>query len=484
MPWAWPTSWSPPASRPPRSRCTCRSGGVVDLDIGNTGVTDTAFPFLLFVSQVETERLLERYLNERQVQVERPAELLSFTRDPGGVTALVQHGDGRQESLRADYLVGCDGAHSVVRKKLGLHFEGEAYAQDFVLADVDISWPLSHRQLSISLGDHGTFVVFPMKGENAYRIIAARSGITPASEGEPTLADIQALADQHSPVPAVLSAPRWLARFRLHHRAVDRYRVGRCLVAGDAAHIHSPAGGQGMNTGLQDATNLAWKLALVLRGTAPESLLESYHDERWPVGQALLRTTDRMFSLSTSRNRLLVGLRNLLLPPVAEGVMANRRLRARIFRFVGQLTIAYKDSPIVAEDLHGASREFRQAPAKGERVPGVIRGGERLRARLRSTQHHLLAFTGAAPTLDLHALQQQLTAALGPGLGEVILIWRGDGEAPAKSIHDDTGALHESFGLSGPGLYLLRPDGYVAFRTASLDLAALRAYRERIYPTS
>jgi 2-polyprenyl-6-methoxyphenol hydroxylase-like FAD-dependent oxidoreductase len=455
---------------------------VADLDISGTGITDTAYPFLLFVSQVETERLLERYLTEHGVQVERPLELLSFKSDASKVTAQLQHGDGRSETVQATYLIGCDGAHSVVRKGLGLSFAGEAYAQDFVLADVEIDWPLSHRQLTISLSDDGVFVVFPMKGERAYRIIAARAGSPAADAGDPTLAELQALAAARSPVPLTLSAPRWLARFRLHHRAVDRYRCGRCFVAGDAAHIHSPAGGQGMNTGIQDAANLAWKLALVLRGEAPESLLDSYHEERWPVGQALLRTTDRMFSMGTTRNRLLVGARNLLLPLVSRALQ-SQLLRQRLFRFIGQLGIAYPTSRIVEERLDGADRRFRQAPGKGERAPAVLHGGEALRTRLRGPRHHLLVFTGRSKGLELEALQQKVQEALGPHkrLCEVVLIWRGDGVGPRGSIYDDRGLLHERYGLDGPGLYLLRPDGYIAFRAPRIDTAALGAYLQRVF---
>lgn len=456
---------------------------IADLSISNTGVTDTAYPFLLFVSQVETERVLLRYLNEQGVQVEQPLELLSFKSDAGGVTAQLQHGDGRKETVRADYVVGCDGAHSAVRKGLGLQFLGEAYEQDFVLADVDIDWPIGHNQLTISVNDDGAFVVFPMKGERAYRVIAARAGSPAADASDPTLAELQALADRRSPVPLTLSAPRWLARFRLHHRAVNRYQIGRGFVAGDAAHIHSPAGGQGMNTGIQDAANLAWKLALVLRGQAPQSLLASYHDERWPVGQALLRTTDRLFSMGTSRSRLLIGARNLLLPPLAGRIFGSRWLRQRLFRLIGQLDIAYPASPIVDENLEGASRSFRHAPGKGERAPAVLKGGEALRTRLRGPKHHLLAFTGSAMGLELESLQRRLLEALGPhkAMCEVILIWRGDGIGPIGSIYDDHGVLHACYGLEGPGLYLIRPDGYIAFRSAGLHLAPLQAYLQKVY---
>jgi 2-polyprenyl-6-methoxyphenol hydroxylase-like FAD-dependent oxidoreductase len=470
---------------------------VAALDIKKTGITDTAFPFLLFVSQVETERVLEGHLNRLGAAVERPVELVSFTQDANGVTAELQHGDGRRETVRAGYLVGCDGAHSAVRKGLGLRFEGEAYAQDFILADVEISWSLGHDQLSVCLNDDGTFVVFPLKDERLYRIITIRTTAPAADAGDPTLAEMQALADQRSPVPLTLSAPRWLARFRLHHRAASAYRVGRGFVAGDAAHIHSPAGGQGMNTGIQDAANLAWKLALIVRWQAPASLLDSYHDERWPVGQALLKTTDRLFSAGTSRNRLLVGLRNLVMPTVAERVMGSRRLRARMFRFIGQLGIGYPRSPIVDENLAGAERRFRAAPGKGERAPLTVltaaADGEKaitISPRLRSGRHHLLVFTGPPPASEPAALRPKVNEALGPhqALCDLLFIrhgLQGEGAAPDVAgdlVNDDGGVLHELYGLSGPGLYLIRPDGYIAFRTPGLDTAALAAYLRRVYP--
>ena len=458
---------------------------IADLVIKDTGITDTAYPFLLFVSQVETERVLERYLNDQGVQVERPLELVSFKSEATKVTAQLVHGDGRKETVQASYLIGCDGAHSAVRKGLGLKFEGEAYEQDFVLADVDIDWPIGHQQLTISLSDDGVFVVFPMKGERAYRIIAARAGAPKADAGEPTLEELQALAAARSPVPLTLSCPRWLARFRLHHRAVERYSAGRGFVAGDAAHIHSPAGGQGMNTGIQDAANLAWKLALVLRGQAPDTLLDSYHDERWPIGQALLRTTDRMFSVGTTRNRLLIGARNLLVP-LAGKVMQSRTLRQRMFRFVGQLGIAYPASPIVDERMEGAGSRFRHAPGKGARAPGLLRGGDALRTLLRGAKHHLLVFTGSSKGLELEALQRRMQDALGPhkGMCEVIVIWRGDGIGPKGSIYDDHGVLHERYGLDHSGLYLIRPDGYIAFRAPRLDTAALQSYLQRVFAAS
>src|SRR5918994_778786 len=284
---------------------------VANLELGDIGVDDTPYPFLLFVSQEETERMLEKHLEGLGVKVERPVELLTFEEDAEGVSARLRHEDGYEENVRTRYVVGADGAHSAVRHALGLSFEGDAYPQDFVLADTKIDWEGEPDRLYFFLSRRGLLALFPMK----------------------------------------LHSPSWLARFRLHHRGVDSYQVGRAFVAGEAAHIHSPAGGQGMNTGIQDAYNLAWKLALVIEGYAPGSFLDSYHAERHPIGQRLLRTTDRMFKVAATRNPLRIALRNFLIPRVLPLVIGERPRRARAFRFVSQLGIKYPDSPIVGEEL-------------------------------------------------------------------------------------------------------------------------------------
>src|SRR5215208_5062050 len=298
-----------------------------NLEFGDIGVDDTPYPFLLFVSQAETERVLEKHLESLGAKVERPVELLSFEGDAEGVSARLRHGDGRQETARVRYLVGADGAHSTVRHTLGLSFKGDAYPQDF-----------------------------PLAGPSTYRLIATRAEDAPLDAGDPTLEEVQQLATELCPLPVKLYDPSWLARFRLHHRGVDSYRAGQAFVAGDAAHIHSPAGGQGMNTGIQDSYNLAWKLTLVIEGHAPDSILDSYHEERHPIGQRLLRTTDRMFNVAATPNPLAIELRNFLMPRVLPRVMGKRSLRARAFRFVSQLGIRYPDSPIVGEELDGADR--------------------------------------------------------------------------------------------------------------------------------
>src|ERR687894_331959 len=352
----------------------------VDVEFGDIGADDTPYPFLLFVSQAETERVLEEHLEDLGVKVERPVELLTFEEYTEGVNARLCHGDGREENVRASYVVGADGAHSVVRPTAGLTFEGDAYPQNFMLADVEIDWEGDKDRLYFFLSRKGLLVVFPLAGPSSYRLITTRVGYTPSDAGDPTLEEFQRLTTQLSALPMKLHDPGWLARFRLHHRGVNSYRVGRTFVAGDAAHIHSPAGGQGMNTGIQDAYNLAWKLALVLEGRAPDSFLDSYHEERYPVGRRLLQTTDRLFNVAATHNPMLIRLRNFLLPLILPRVMGKRSLRARAFRFVSQLGIMYPDSSIVGEDLGGADRTFRSGPAAGHRAPDAplrLVGGRR-----------------------------------------------------------------------------------------------------------
>jgi len=336
--------------------------------------------------------------------------------------------------------------------------------------------------------------VFPLGRPSTYRLIATRAEEPTPDAGDPTLEEVQRLAAELSPLPMTLRDPNWLARFRLHHRGVDSYRAGRAFVAGDAAHIHSPVGGQGMNTGIQDAYNLGWKLALVIQGRAPDSFLDSYHEERHPIGQRLLRTTDRMFSIVATRNPLLITLRNFLLPRILPRVMRNRSRRARAFRFVSQLGIKYPDSPIVNEESRGADRPFRGGPAAGYRAPdGPLRlaGGGRevsLFSRLRGTSHHLLLFGSRDPVSDgwsetFYAELRNLIAEYEGLLDPHLILAREPARAGTETpvYVDELGLVRERYGLKGAGCYLIRPDGYVAFRAPGPDLRSVRAYLQRVF---
>lgn len=416
-----------------------------ELRLADIGVDDTRFPYLLFVSQVETERVLEGALGAAGVQVERPVALVGLTAAGG---ATLRHGDGTDEVVRARWVVGCDGAHSFVRKAAGMTFEGAPYEQSFMLADARVAWAEPPRLRALLLRD-GLLMMIPFPGD-MYRFVAA--GGPPAPE-EPTLADFQARFDAASPHPGRLHDPAWIARFRLHHRGVDRYRAGRLFVAGDAAHIHSPAGGQGMNTGIQDAINLGWKLAMVARGEAPEALLDSYDAERRPVGRRLLEVTDRMFGMLATANRPLLALRNALAPILAPALLASRQRRARAFRFVSQLAIRYRTSPIVAAD-HQA---WAAGPRPGDRAPDGPLDARPLLAAMRDADHRLLVF-GPAPYED----------PLPPWIRPL-------------HVPPDADEVRARYGIGEAGLYLLRPDRHVAYRAHDLDPAPLRAFLAGAY---
>ncbi|APR75723.1 2-polyprenyl-6-methoxyphenol hydroxylase [Minicystis rosea] len=454
-----------------------------EAELGDIGADDTQYPFLLFISQAETEDVLRQHLEREGGRVERGVEATALRVDEDGVVVELRRNDSI-EKVRARYVVGCDGAHSMVRKSAGLRFEGGAYEQDFVLADVAIDWDMPEGHLAFFLGDEGLLVAFPFREPGFHRLIATRTS-GKATDAEPTLPELQTLLDRMSPVAARLRDPRWIARFRLHHRGVDRYREGRLFVAGDAAHIHSPAGGQGMNTGIQDAVNLGWKLALVVAGRAPEALLDSYHAERHPVGQRLLSFTDRLFTFASSRSRLLVALRNALAPVVIPQVLGRDALRRRAFRFVSQLAIKYPQSPIVAERIEGANATFREGPRAGARAPdGPVAGGGMLLDRLGGTSHHLLVFGG--PKAGAVTAPETMLAALTARGAEFAAVHRIIGHAPPNgnqgALVDESGVLHRRYGLEGPGHYLVRPDGYIAFRAPGLEPGALADYLNRMYP--
>ncbi len=327
------------------------------------GQLESPYPYGILLPQSETERLLESHLNEFGVRVERETELVAFADDASGVDAELRHVDGREERLRCDWLIGCDGAHSTVRHTLGLEFEGEAEPNDWLLADVHLDGFSGEDEVAIFLHRHGVLALFPM-GEHRYRVIADRGPRSAATaDAEPTLDDVQAMLDGRGPGGLHARDPVWLTHFGINERKVRDYRAGRVFLAGDAAHIHSPAGGQGMNTGIQDACNLAWKLALVCRGVAdPQSpLLDSYSPERSAVAEHVLSGAAALTRMGTLRNPVLQALRNAMLPLFTR----LPALRRAIASMLGELDIAYRESVLSRKAASATAGDERP----GERVP-------------------------------------------------------------------------------------------------------------------
>ncbi len=340
---------------------------VGQLNIDDIGRSDTPYSFLLMVPQWDIEDILVADLKRHRLEVEHNVEVTGFTQSADGVTVDYREQSGATGQLRARYLIGADGAHSIVRKTLGLRYDGAPYPQQFLLADCRIDWPLDYDHLKLFVRGRDLAIYLPLRGKDLCRIVAVRphgpaaSAATADGGGaEPaTLDEVQQVVRDASGMDIKLYDPTWVTGYRIHHRGVNKYGEGRAFVAGDAAHIHSPAGGQGMNTGLQDAANLAWKLALVLRGSPP-ALLDTYHAERWPVGQKVLHFTDRVFVGVSSQTGWAAALRNLLLPLFALTVSNSGLLRAKAFHFISQLGIRYEPGAFVLDD-----------PSQGARAPGA-----------------------------------------------------------------------------------------------------------------
>ncbi len=436
---------------------------------------ETCYPYMLIIPQDDTEALLGEHLGTFGVSVERGVALEDYQQEEDRVVATLKRADGGVEKAEARWLLGCDGARSRVRKVAGLSFEGETYADACMLADVRVDWSLESGELYLLPSTHGMMVLFPMPGEGRFRVVAIlpRDGLTGPEDTAPlSLEEMQALVDRMAPVPARLSEPRWMTRYRLHRRGVSHYRQGRVFLAGDSAHIHSPAGGQGMNTGIQDAYNLAWKLALVTRGRAPESLLDTYELERHPVGQKLLEGTDRLFGLIAHGGVATRLLRAYVMPRVARPLLGNRFVQRRMARFVSQLGIHYRESPLSTEHLWNNE----EGPAPGERVPELpVRGEgvERLHEVLRGPRHTLLLFTGLEPEAkereSLVALARQWEEAYGPELLKARVVVAGEGSPGPGVLADESGAMHRRFGARTACFYLVRPDGYVGHRARPVE---------------
>ena len=427
--------------------------------------TDIPFGFIA-IPQYETERLLREELALRGVHVERGLRLTRFEQDVDGVNAGLAADDG-ERTVRAGYLVGADGAHSTVRKGLGLTFEGAAFEEQYMLGDVEVDWslPRGYGVRAMHQTDGATddlLVCIPLPGRNRYRMsmlvpadlsAGPSEGIAHGFEGDrkPELHHIQAVLDRLSPEPTIARNLRWSSVFRISHRIVNAYGRGRVFVAGDAAHIHPPTGAQGMNTGIQDAHNLAWKLALAVSGVASPGLLDSYDDERRPVGEEVVGRTVRS---------------------AREGIGTDSNDPDFVIRREAQLLIDYGDSPIVASG----------AGTRAPDVTGLTRDAVAASLRLFSLfgpWHTVLLYAreDAGPA-DIERFERAADAAVSTahGLMNVYLI-----AAPAADvattvlqlIRDTGGEFAGAYSTGGESMYVVRPDGYLGFAGTDADVDGL-----------
>ncbi|HET6774507.1 MAG TPA: FAD-dependent monooxygenase [Acidimicrobiales bacterium] len=459
-------------------------GRTVEVPLFDMGVGDTAYPYLLFLSQATTEEVLHDHLARQGVAVERRVELTDLDQRPDHVrcTLAHRHGDGggdqRVEQVEARYVVGCDGARSTVRARAGIDFVGAAYPQTFVLADFDADG-LEPGAAHAFLADAGMLLLFPLAEPAAWRLIGWPLHPVPAARDAPSPAELQALVDAYAADPPVLHDPVWATYFRLQHRQAASYRSGRLFLAGDAAHVHSPAGGQGMNTGIQDAWNLGWKLALVVGGTADPALLDSYEAERQPVARDVLRLTDRAFRIATSTRRIHRIARTRVAPWLARLAGLLPAARAAGFRTVAELAIDYRASPAVTDARAGRP----PAPRAGDRLPDApvrLDGAATTLGRALAAPRHHLVCAGPSPAWAGGPLDP--LAERHAGLLDLHRLSR---RAEPGALHDVGGAAHRRLGLGRderPAQILVRPDGHIAYRADGTDVSGLTAYLSRWYP--
>jgi 2-polyprenyl-6-methoxyphenol hydroxylase-like FAD-dependent oxidoreductase len=413
---------------------------------GEMGAGISPYSYALIYPQDEHERLLIERLAQAGVEVERGAELMDFSDDGSRVSARLKRSSGTVEACRAAYIAGCDGAHSAVRETLRIGFPGGTYAHLFYVADVEAAGPAMNGDVHVAFDPTDFLAVFPLKGKGRARFVGTVRQ-DPSQDAELTWDDVGTRVIEWMQLE--VARVNWFSTYRVHHRVADRFRAGRAFLLGDAAHIHSPVGGQGMNTGIGDAVNLAWKLAAVLKGAASATILDSYEPERIAFARRLVATTDRAFTAVTSSSALARTLRLRVAPLAVRSLSSFRAVRRFLFRTVSQTRINYRGS------------------ALSEGHAGAVRGGDRLPWVRRND--HGDAAGNFAPLTSLDWQVHVYGAA--PSSVRVACDER---RLPLHEFAWDQ-AMAAS-GLQSGALYLVRPDGYVGLAAGEDGAARLTAY--------
>ncbi|WP_326537185.1 FAD-dependent monooxygenase [Pseudorhodoferax sp.] len=419
---------------------------------GRAGAKVSPYPYILVLGQDDNEHLMGERLRALGVEIAWNTELVALTHEADRVRVRLKDPDGSERQLGAAWVAGCDGSRSAVRELNGIGFPGPPYEHVFFVADVTATGDMVPGEVNVFLWKKGFHLFFPMRGSDHWRVV----GILDAS-----LRDRAELRFTHV-IPSIRAEAgdtlafqdcAWFSTYRIHHRRAARFRKGRCFLLGDAAHVHSPVGAQGMNTGLQDAYNLGWKLARVADGRAAPALLDSYEAERIPVAERLLDTTDRAFRAIVSDNPLAALLRTQVLARVAALAMRSERVQALAFRTVSQTAIGYRGSALSQE----ASPMTDEAPRAGDRFPWLQ-----------------LQLAPDAPAQDLFGLLDDTRWTL--------LLF---GQPVPQGLPLDVVALAVPAGNDGvlarahiaqPSFYLLRPDGHVGLCGAGFSADAMRGY--------
>lgn len=427
-----------------------------EVELSSVGAGLSAYPFMLVLEQSRNEQLLYDYVLARGRDVLWNSTLESFSQNETGVTAQIKSASsGDTQTIEAKYLVGCDGPKSPVRHALNLGFEGITFERIFYVADAEIEWKFPHDALHVFLAARGVVAFFPMRGANRYRIVGAFPEEFSKAEGDVLYEEIEQRIREEADIELEISHVNWFSTYKVHTRHVERFSSGRCFLAGDAAHVHTPAGGQGMNTGIQDAYNLAWKLAFVLEGKADEKILETYNAERLENAENLLKTTDRMFNLAAGNDWLFNLIRTTVFPPLAKYVLSFDAVKKRFFPMISQIGISYRNHAL---SRHDGDENFEIKA--GDRMPYFLADGASIYDCLREPKFHLLTFTDG-----------------GSDYGEIKRAVESDYQDSVDfSVVPIYPRVAEIFGADTPFNVLLRPDNYIGFISRGDALDDLRDY--------
>jgi 2-polyprenyl-6-methoxyphenol hydroxylase-like FAD-dependent oxidoreductase len=425
-------------------------GGEVrgQIDLHEFGKGMSPFPFLLIVEQGTHEAMLYDHMRANSRDVEWQTELVRFSQIEDGVTADVKNASGDFSSIEARFLVGADGAHSLVRHGLKIDFGGSTFERLFYVADVEIDWAFEHDALHVNLGENTLTAFFPMVGENRWRIVGTFPEGHEANEGEVVFEEVEKQVIADTKLKFDITKVHWFSTYKVHSRHVNKFSEGRCFLAGDSAHIHTPAGAQGMNTGIQDGYNLAWKLAWVLRSNADTKLLDTYNEERLPNAHRLLQTTDRFFALAASEETVTAFFRIHILPYIANLALNIDAVKRFVFPLISQIGINYRRS-----SLSVGGGGFRVKA--GDRMPYFKVDGASIYDPLREPKFHLLIFSDGTSVIE----------NAGSAMAEMdVSVW------PLYP------AIAETFGTNGTFSVLLRPDNYIGYIANDFNTDAIKSY--------
>jgi 2-polyprenyl-6-methoxyphenol hydroxylase-like FAD-dependent oxidoreductase len=445
---------------------------LANFPIGGAEDDPSNYPYAVMHEQWKTEGLLNSRLETSGMHVEWNTGFLKLESESEGNHVTIKKPDGTQETLFARYVIAADGARSEIRHQLGIKFEGETYEQIAFTADVDMRTDKARDALHLLYFREGFVGFVPLKSESglSYRLIGTLPDeleveIRAGRKNDIARSDLEAIFEKHLNTSAELLEVHQLNIYKLHRRLASTYSNGSVFLAGDAAHIHSPAGGQGMNTGMGDTFNLAWKLAMVIYGWAKPELLESYEVERRPVAQSVIDGSDKGFALEANKQPLMQFFNNYILPPlirVANHIPIARRFNSRLF---SQNWINYAQSPSVA----AADGTLGIQP--GARFPFAsfdagIHKGKTTHDLIRGLNHQAFVFHGNTP-VKLEPIAQSLKKFSVP--------------TDLIEVSKECTALHQDFAVTSPTIFLVRPDGHVSFRGSAENLNALETYLDHVY---